>query len=100
MPPVIARSFFRIQERLLGRPTFRLLGELEHSDAWPRERLEAMQLARLRDLLGAAYAHTPYWREVLDHAGVRFETLASPADLRRLPLLEKETIRTRREEMA
>lgn len=100
MSPVIARSFFRTQERLLGRPTFRLLGELEHSDAWPRERLEAMQLARLRDLLGAAYVHTPYWREVMDHAGVRPETLASPADLPRLPLLEKETIRTRREEMA
>ena len=100
MNPSIARMFFRIQERLLGRPTFRLLGELEQSDRWPRERLEAFQLERLGELLAAAYAHTPYWREMMDRAGVRPEDVQTLADLRRLPLLEKETIRTRREEMS
>lgn len=100
MNPSIARTFFRIQERLLGRPTFRLLDELEQSDRWPRERLEAFQLERLEELLAAAYAHTPYWREVMDRARVRPDDVKTLADLRRLPLLEKETIRTRREEMS
>ncbi len=100
MMPVIARTFFRLQERLLGRPTFRLLGELEQSQWWPRERLEAIQFERLRAVLGPAYAHSPYWRQVMDRAGVRPEGIKTLADLRRLPLLEKETIRTRREEMA
>lgn len=100
MNPPIARTFFRIQERLLGRPTFRLLAELERSDRWPRERLETFQLERLGELLAAAYTHTSYWREVMDRAGVRPDDVKTLADLRRLPLLEKETIRTRREEMS
>lgn len=100
MLPAIARTFFRIQERLLGRPTFRLLGELEQSQWWPREQIESLQFKRLRDILSAAYAHTPYWRQVMDRAGVRPEAVASLADLRRLPLLVKETIRTQREAMA
>lgn len=100
MNPSLARTFFRIQERLLGRPTFRLLSELERTDRWPRERLEAFQFERLGELLAAAHAHTPYWREVMDRAGVRPDAVKTLADLRRLPLLEKETIRTRREEMS
>ncbi len=100
MLPILARTFFRIQERLLGRPTFRLLGQLEQSDRWPRERLEAFQFERLGELLRAAYEHTRYWRAVMDAAGARPDEVKTLADLRRLPLLEKETIRTRREEMS
>ncbi|MFW5692587.1 MAG: phenylacetate--CoA ligase family protein [Thermoguttaceae bacterium] len=97
--PILARTFFRLQERLLGRPTFRLLAELEQSQWWPRERLEALQFERLRAMLGAAYAYSPYWWQVMDRAGVRPGAINTLADLRRLPLLEKETIRTRRDEM-
>ncbi len=100
MLPILARTFFRIQERLLGRPTFRLLGELDESQWWPREQIEALQFERLREILSAAYAHTPYWRQVMDRAGVRPEGIASLADLRRLPLLDKETVRIHREEMS
>ncbi len=100
MIPTLAKTFFRLQERMLGRPTFRLLAELEQSQWWPRERLEALQFQRLRAVLGPAYAHSPYWREVMDRADVRPEVVKTLSDLRRMPLLEKETIRTRREEMA
>jgi len=99
MLPILARTFFRIQERLLGRRTFAYLKDLEASQWWPRERLEALQLARLRDLAAAAYAHTPYWRDVMDTHGIRPDGIASLDDLRRFPLLEKPTVRTRREEM-
>jgi phenylacetate-CoA ligase len=99
MLPLLARAFFRLQERMLGRRTFAILGELEQSQWWPRERLEELQLQRLRDVVAKAYQHTPYWRAVMDRAGFSPADIRSVADLRRFPLLEKETIRARREEM-
>ena len=99
MLPIVARTFFRLHERLLGRPTFRLLRELEESQWWPREQMEALQAERLRDLLATAYAHTPYWREVMDARALKPYDIQDLDDLQRLPLLEKETIRARREEM-
>ncbi len=100
MNPYLARTFFRIQERLLGRPTFRLLGELRQSERWSREQLEAFQFERLSELLAAAYDHTSYWPEVMDRARIGPDSVATLDDLRRMPILEKETIRTRREEMS
>jgi phenylacetate-CoA ligase len=99
MLPILARTFFRVQERLLGRRTFAMLKELDASQRWPRAQLEELQLARLRGLLSAAYEHSPYWRSVMDDRGVQPESVASLADLGRLPLLEKSALRERREEM-
>jgi len=99
MLPILARTFYRLQERLLGRRTFAYLKDLEVSQWWPRERLEALRLRRLQDLVTAAYAHTPYWREVMDARGLRPDAIASLDDLKRFPLLEKPTLRSRREEM-
>jgi len=99
MIPVLARTFSRIQERLLGRRTFAILKELEESQWWPRERLDALRLERLRSLAASAYEHTPYWRAVMDERGIAPAEIRSLADLRRFPLLEKATLRERREEM-
>ena len=99
MIPVLARTFSRIQERLLGRRTFAILKELEESQWWPRERLDALRLERLRSLAASAYEHTLYWRAVMDQQGFSPADLRSLEDLRRFPLLEKATLRERREEM-
>ena len=99
MLPFIARTFFHIQERLLGRRSFAILGKLRDSERWPRERLEQLRLARLQAIVRGAWEHTPYWHEVMARAGIAPDDIRSPDDLRRLPLLEKATIRQRREEM-
>jgi phenylacetate-CoA ligase len=99
MLPLPARTFYRLQERMLGRRTFAILKELQQSQWWPHRRLEELQLRRLQDLVAKAYQHTPYWRAVMDEAGFSPTNIRRLADLRRFPLLEKETIRGRREEM-
>jgi phenylacetate-CoA ligase len=99
MLPVVARTFARIQERLLGRRTFAILKELDESQWWPRERIEALQVERLRNLAATAYEHTPYWRSVMDQRGIDPAVIRSLEDLRRFPLLEKTTLRQSREEM-
>ncbi|MHC4401504.1 MAG: phenylacetate--CoA ligase family protein [Planctomycetota bacterium] len=99
MFPFLARQFFRLQERMLGRRTFAILRELRRSEQWPRERLKRFQLGRLQDVVTKAYQHTPYWRSVMEQAGFAPDDVRSLSDLRRFPLLDKETVRARREEM-
>ena len=99
MLPIVARRLFHLQELALGRPSFRILGELLESERWPVERLRQLQLERLQALVRSAYAHTPYWRELMDAQGIRPEEIRTLDDLRRFPLLEKNTLRRRREEM-
>jgi len=99
MLPSIARTLFRIQERMLGRRSFALLAELRDSQKWPRDRIEQLQLSRLQQLTRTAYDHAPYWRGVMDRAGISPESIRSLADLKRFPLLEKETVRAQRERM-
>ncbi|MFP4104500.1 MAG: phenylacetate--CoA ligase family protein [Phycisphaerae bacterium] len=95
----MARTFYRVQERLLGRKSFRILQQLRGSESWPRERLEEIQLLRLQELVSAAYRHTPYWREVMDSRKLQPDDIRSLEDLKKFPLLEKPTLRKRREEM-
>lgn len=99
MIPFVARNLFRLQESLLGRPSFRILAELRESQRWPRERLDALRLERLQRLVRLAYEHTPYWREVMDGLRVKPADVRTLDDVRRFPLLAKQTLRHRREEM-
>lgn len=99
MIPMIARNIFRLQEMLLGRPSFKILNDLRKSQYWPLEKREALRGERLRRIIQTAYEHTSYWREVMDANHLAPNDIHSPKDLYKLPLLEKQTLRQRREEM-
>jgi phenylacetate-CoA ligase len=90
---------FRLQERMLGRPSFAILGELRRSQFWSHERLRDLQLHRLGALLATAWEHAPFWRERMEQAGVAPTDFRSIEDIRRLPLLEKADLRAHRERM-
>lgn len=95
----MARAFFRVHERLLGRGTFSVLRQLEQSQWWPQERIRALQLERLQGLVASAWAHCPYWRTLMERHGIAPESIRSLDDVRRFPFLEKPAIRASREEM-
>src|SRR5437763_9809240 len=71
-------------------PTLRLLDESEH---WSRDRLDDYQMPRLRALLKHAARHVPYYRRLFRATGFDPERVREIADLRVLPLLDKETVR-------
>jgi phenylacetate-CoA ligase len=70
---------------------------MEASQWWPRERIEALQLARLRRLLADAGAHVPYYRDLFARLGFDPRALHSLADLQALPFLTKPLIRAHRD---
>jgi phenylacetate-CoA ligase len=86
-------AFYRGYERLRHRTTWRWLDLLHESERWPRERLEAFQLAELQHLLAYAATASPYYRELLARPGLRPSEIRSLADLERIPPIDRETFR-------
>src|SRR3569833_3845598 len=91
---IVSGGFFPLHERLKGHDTTRVRRGLEETQWWPRERLDALRLERLRGLLGHADRYVPYYKDVLDRAGLVGGAVTSLDDLQRLPLLTKSLIRT------
>lgn len=62
-------------------------------ETMPRERLEMLQLERLRETVVRAYHSVPHYRHSFDGAGVEPGTVRELADLARLPFVVKTDLR-------
>lgn len=93
----VSSLIFPLQERLKGHDTVAVRRRLEESQWWPAERLQALQLERLRALLTVAGQSVPYYRDLFARIGFQPAALARVEDLQALPLLDKATIRAHTE---
>lgn len=82
-----------------GRPVAEILARLRHSQWLDAPAMGRLQAHELRALLAHAGTHVPYYRELF--ARLRFDPreLTSREDLVALPLLDRETIRERYQEL-
>jgi phenylacetate-CoA ligase len=85
---------FPLHERLKRHTTVAVRRRLEETQWWPAERLQALQVERLRALLVDAGRHVPYYRDLFRERGFDPAGIKSLADLQRLPFLTKPLIRT------
>ncbi|MFQ5520696.1 MAG: phenylacetate--CoA ligase, partial [Candidatus Methylomirabilia bacterium] len=69
------------------------MARAEDVERIPREEREQLQLERLREVVRRVYQRVPFYRERLDAAGIRPESIRSLEDLRRLPITEKTDLR-------
>lgn len=65
----------------------------EQARHWSRSKLEAYQDEQLRQVLRAAFAHVPFYRQRYGALGLQPDDIRSRADLPKLPLLEKDDLR-------
>lgn len=97
---LVGRGLFPFYEtRLRGRQTFRYRDEFEANQWRSPQEIAALQWERLRALLKHAYETVPYYRDAFDALAIRPEQIATPADFARLPVLEKATVREKREQL-
>jgi len=94
---LISGVIFPLQERLKKHDTTRVHREMERSQYWPVERLDALRINRLKSLLSQAGKHVPYYRALFTKLKFDPATLSSTADLQRLPFLDKAVIRANTE---
>lgn len=90
---LVSGLVFPLQERLKKHSTVADRRAMEDSQWWPRERLEALRVQRLRALLTHAASHVPYYRDLFARIGFNPAEVSSLTDLQRLPFLDKPLIR-------
>jgi len=88
-----AGILFPLHEKLKGHSSVRRLRELEKSQWWSGEEIEAERVRRLRTVLASAQANVPFYRQMFARARFEPGAVRSVADLARLPLLTKALIR-------
>ncbi len=90
---LVSGLVFPLQERLKKHSTVADRRAMEDSQWWPRERLEALRVQRLRALLTHAAARVPYYRDLFARIGFDPAAVSSLSDLQQLPFLDKPLIR-------
>ncbi|HVZ39610.1 MAG TPA: phenylacetate--CoA ligase family protein [Candidatus Kapabacteria bacterium] len=79
---------------------FRIASKLlERSQYWTREQHEEYQLARLQALVLHAYEHVPFYRNLYDSHGVHPSQIVRLEDIRLLPTITKDHLRSHAEAM-
>ncbi len=96
---LIANILFPIQEKLKKHDTLAIRRVMDDSQWWPAEKLEQLQIERLRALLIHAGTHVPYFRDCFSGLGFDPRAIKSLSDLRKLPFLTKAIIRAEGERM-
>jgi phenylacetate-CoA ligase len=89
----VAGCLFPVQEHLKHHDTPRIRRELEASQWWPRDRIDAYQSERLRRLLTDVGRNVPYYRDLFSRRGFDPAAVRAAADLQGLPFLTKALIR-------
>lgn len=59
----------------------------------PKKQLQALQLERLQRIVERAYTENPFYHQLYAEAGVKPSDITSLEDIRKLPFLEKRTVR-------
>src|SRR5579863_1963412 len=75
-----------------SRRTFAYLSELREHESWSHETIAAFQLSALQRAVTHAWATVPYYKDD------PFVTVRSVDDLKRLPILDRETVRRNHEQ--
>ncbi len=92
--PLLAKALFPAFEAARGRPTVSLLRYLRETERWSADALHDLQAGLLHRLLRHAWRHTAYYRAVMDERGIGPDSIRSVAELARMPLLDRATLRS------
>jgi phenylacetate-CoA ligase len=65
----------------------------EEMETLPKQQLKALQLERLQAIVERVYTSNAFYRNLYDEAGVKPSDIRSLEDIRKLPFLEKKTVR-------
>jgi phenylacetate-CoA ligase len=84
---------FPLHERMKGHSTLAVREAMELSQWLSASALADLQVSRLRDFLRDIGEHVPYYRQLFAEHDFDPGAVSSLADLQRLPLLDKPTIR-------
>jgi len=96
---LVSSLLFPLHEWLKRHDTRAVRQGMEHSQWWAPQRLETLQLQRLRALLLHASEHVPYYRQQYASLGFDASRVQHTQDLRCLPILRKADLNDHRDDI-
>lgn len=90
---------WRIRQHRFGPPLRAAAAALEEMERWPADRIQAWQDDRLRRVVAMAFDRSRYWGEIIRARRLTPDDIRGVADLPKLPLLTKEVVRARLEDL-
>lgn len=82
-----------LDRRYYGREYERWCSLLDNQERWPMAKICEWQMSAVRCIINSAARHVPHYRHAFQHCHPRALAPTTPADLRLLPMLDKETVR-------
>jgi phenylacetate-CoA ligase len=93
------RLYWEARSRSAGMGLTQAIRLLQESERWERARIGALRDEKLVRLVEHAHAASPGYRRMMEEHGVRPSDVRGLADLHRLPVLERDVLRSRAEEL-
>lgn len=89
----VSSALFPVHEYLKHHDSVSVRRKMEEVQWWQPDRIAALQLQRLRDLLIDVGENVPYYKKVFTQSGFDPRTISCIADLKQVPFLTKSVIR-------
>lgn len=83
-----------IQDIVRGTHIGRTTKFLLKTDNWSKEQLQSYQLKKLQQLVKYSYHNVPYYHRIFDNNGIKPDDIRTLDDIRRIPVLTKEIVRS------
>ncbi len=96
---LVSGLLFPLHERLKGHASVAVRKEMERTQWYSPQEMQAYQLRRLRTFLQQAGERVPYYRDLFEQAGFSPRDMNSIDELARLPCLSKGLIRENTERL-
>lgn len=84
-----------LAEKIKGLKATYWYHQINEMNMWTRQQVLDWQNQHLRDFVRHAYEHTKYYKELFDSLGLKPEDIRTAEDLKKLPVLTKDIIRSR-----
>ena len=89
---IVSKLMFPLHEKLKKHDTVKIRKQLEKSQWFDIETLRENQSLRLRQFIENVVTNVPFYRDLFASLGLKASDIQSPADLVKLPFLDKNTI--------
>ena len=84
-----------LAEKIKGLKATYWYRQINEMNMWTKQQVLDWQNQHLRDFVRHAYEHTKYYKELFDSLGLKPNDIKTAEDLKKLPILTKDIIRSR-----
>lgn len=96
---LVSSVLFPLHEKLKKHSTVRVKDQMNTSQWWSQEKLEQLQISRLKQLIRYCSENVSYYKNLLQEKGLNEDDFNHIADLKKLPFLSKALIREHLEQL-